>query len=980
MTPQYHHPILCCCALGTLLAGGTGSADDFPVVTNSPSEAALSPMDARQSAAEMIVPEGFRVSVFAQEPEVQNPVAMAWDDAGRLWIAENYTYSDRSQRFDLSLRDRVLIFSDTNHDGVADERMVFTDQVQMLTSVEVGHGGVWLMCPPQLLFIPDGNADGIPDGPAEVVLDGFTVAQDNYHNFANGLRWGPDGWLYGRCGHSCPGVPGIPGTPEELRVPLDGGIWRFHPQRQTVEVLCHGTVNPWGHDWDEHGELFFINTVIGHAWHVMPGAHFRESFGESLNPAVYERIDTIADHYHFDREGRGGIGRNGDADAWGGGHAHIGMMICHSDVWPTQYRGRLFTLNMHGRRLNRDRLERQGAGFVARHEPDFLLAPDPFFRAIEITQGPDGNAFLIDWSDTGECHEHDGIHRTSGRIYKVSYGDPAPPGPMVKPWCARGDGRLQELWRAYRSGRTTPEMLHSLLRDPNEHLRVWAIRLLTDFWPLDTITGPRPDAVYPDDPVARAEFIRMAADDDSGLVLLVLASTLQRLPVDQRASLAVELVRHKRYASDRDLPALVWYGLIPLAQQDPQEAVRVAAACRWPTTLKWISRHLAGQVESTPAALDALLTSAIAFSPELQDAVVQGLSDAWAGWRRASQPAAWTAFASAPVSARNREQIRRLNLLFGDGQALDEIRRVAMDSTADMSTRQRALQTIIDARPSNLRPLCESLLSIRLLNAVAARGLAEFDDPDAGRLLARSYRRFHPDDRAGVIGILSSRPVYARALLEEIDRENGSIEASDISAFAARQILGLNDPDVTRRLREVWGELRDPGDEAVRRMHELRAELTADALAAADLSAGRQLFVRTCSQCHRLYGQGHGIAPDLTGSQRYNVDYLLQNLLDPSATVGSNYRMSVLALKNGQVLNGLIVSRNDKAVMLQTATEQLTLAVEDIETTRETALSAMPDGLLNSLAPGQIRDLLAYLMHPTQVPLPVAADETGANR
>src|SRR5205085_8384375 len=118
----------------------------------------------------------------------------------------------------------VLIFEGTNG-GHFTKRTVFTDDVQMLTSVEVGHGGVWLMCPPQLLFIPDRNGDDKPDGPAEVVLDGFTVAQDNYHNLANGLRWGPDGWLYGRCGASCPGEIGRPGTPASSRIPLRGGMW-----------------------------------------------------------------------------------------------------------------------------------------------------------------------------------------------------------------------------------------------------------------------------------------------------------------------------------------------------------------------------------------------------------------------------------------------------------------------------------------------------------------------------------------------------------------------------------------------------------------------------------------------------------------------------------------------------------------------------------------------------------------------------------
>ncbi len=232
------------------------------------------------------------------------------------------------------------------------------------------------------------------DGPAQVVLDGFDVAQDNYHNFANGLRWGPDGWLYGRCGHSCPGRIGKPATPADERIPLDGGMWRYHPEHGIAEVLCHGTTNPWGHDWDANGELFFINTVIGHLWHVAPGSHFKESFGESMNPHVYQRMDMIADHYHFDTTGNWTDSRNGAANSLGGGHAHVGTMIYQGDRWPQSYAGKLMTINMHGMRVNVERLEQSPSGYVGKHEPDFLISNDPFFRGTDLSVGPDGKCLL----------------------------------------------------------------------------------------------------------------------------------------------------------------------------------------------------------------------------------------------------------------------------------------------------------------------------------------------------------------------------------------------------------------------------------------------------------------------------------------------------------------------------------------------------------------------------------------------------------
>ena len=186
--------ILALCVLG-ICCGQYAIADGFPAIYDAEPNAGSGPMPAEEAAERMELPAGFRATVFASEPGVQNPIAMAWDGRGRLWIAENFTYADAALHFDFGLRDRVLIFEDTDGDGRFDTRTVFTDDVQMLTSIEVGHGGVWLMCPPRVLFIPDRDRDDVPDGPAEVKLDGFTVATDSYHNFANGLHWGPDGLI-----------------------------------------------------------------------------------------------------------------------------------------------------------------------------------------------------------------------------------------------------------------------------------------------------------------------------------------------------------------------------------------------------------------------------------------------------------------------------------------------------------------------------------------------------------------------------------------------------------------------------------------------------------------------------------------------------------------------------------------------------------------------------------------------------------------
>jgi putative membrane-bound dehydrogenase-like protein len=945
-------------------------AADFPAPYNS--ERSTEPlMPAEQAARGMAMPDGFRCTLFASEPDVQNPIAMAWDSKGRMWVAENYTYAGSAQHFDLGLRDRVIIFEDKDNDGKAESRKVFTDQVQMLTSVELGRGGVWLMCPPQLLFIPDKNADDVPDGPAEVVLDGFTVAEANYHNFANGLRWGPDGWLYGRCGHSCPGRLGVPGTPDELRIPVKGGLWRFHPERKIVEVLTYGTTNPWGHDWDANGECFFINTVTGHLWHLITGSHLMDS-NPSPNPGIYDRLDTIADHYHFDAAGGWQKSKELTSDAYGGGHSHIGMMIYQGAAWPESYRGRLFTLNQHGRRTNVDRLERLGCGYVGRHQPDLFKSIDPYFRGLEITTGPDGNVFILDWSDIGECHEYTGVHRTSGRVFKITYGDPRPPKPMLKPACLMGTGRLPVLWKQYQEGKTTPAMLRGLLAEKDEHVRVWAIRLLTDFWPLDTIAGPRENAVYPEHAESLAIFERMAREDSSGLVRLTLASTLQRLPVPEREALAISLVSHREDAGDRQMPAMIWFGVNPLANQHAKALARIATASEWPELYRWTARRL---IEITSmdreivAAREALLLESRLprITPACRLAVLRGLAEGLKGVRKSDAPPSWDLFTKS-FGNEHSALVNELRAVFGDGRALDDIKHLALDDKADLQMRQTALKTLIDNRPADLQTICETALETRGLDVIAVRGLALFGDAAIAQTILKRYRALSVPARPVAIDTLASRVAFASLLLKEIAA--GKIARTDLAAFQARRIQGFNNAALSKQLSAAWGDLRETSADKVKLIHDLKGRLTRDEVAKANLSKGRLLYQSLCANCHTLYGDGAKIGPELTGSGRANLDYLLENIVEPSAVVSAEYRVSTVTTKDGRELAGIVKARTGRTLTLRTLTEEQTVELSEVLKEDISTLSMMPEGLLLALPPEQVRDLIGYLMHPAQVSLP----------
>jgi len=582
------------------------------------------PLSPELAPDRMSVPSGFQVTTFAAEPDVVQPIAFTFDDRGRMWVVECLSYPDWVTD-KATGPDRIIILEDTDGDGRHDRKVVFLDNGRNYTGIAYGHGGLWVTATPQLLFIPDANRDDVPDSEPQVVLDGWDLKAK--HNVFNGLTWGPDGWLYGCNGILSNSQVGPPGTPSEARVPFNCGVWRLHPQRRTFEPVAWGTTNPWGLDFDDYGQMFITNCVIKHLFHVIPGGHYRRMFGQDLNPRTYELMSSCADHIHWGggkwQSSRGGQGIH---DKPGGGHAHSGAMIYLGDNWPPFMRNRLFTCNLHGNRVNCDTLKPTGSGYTASHADDFLIANDSWFRGLELKYGPDGAVFVTDWSDTGECHDYDHCDRKHGRIYKVSYGRPAavkvdlnqltnlelvPLQLRRNEWfvrhsrrilaerAGRGDvgspvhtalwdilkkhpetpRRLRALWALWVTAGIDQQQLVELLKDRDQHVRSWSIRLLCD-------TANK-------DPRALMKFAQIARSDESPLVRVTLASVLQRIPLNDRWPIVESLVSHADDADDANIPLMIWYGLEPLVTADRSRALQLAVKTKIPLLRRLIARRVA---------------------------------------------------------------------------------------------------------------------------------------------------------------------------------------------------------------------------------------------------------------------------------------------------------------------------------------------------------------------------------------------------
>lgn len=917
----------------SLLLTVSVNADGFPEPYDT-EKAADAPMAAAEAAKSAVLPEGFRLEVFASEPDVRQPIGITFDEKGRLWVAECYTFAENPRRWDLELNDRVTILEDTDGDGKSDKRTIFWDQGKRLTSVAVGHGGVWVTCAPQLLFIPDANGDLVPDGEPVVMLDGFD-AETIGHNIVNGLKWGPDGWLYGRHGITSTSSIGAPGTPEKDRIAMNCAIWRFHPERKTFEVFCHGGTNPWGLDWNEDGQLFYTNTVIGHLWHAIPGAYYERMFGAHLNPLAYETIGHTADHYHWDRGSekwsdiREGI--SDKTSELGGGHAHMGCLIYQGGLWPKEYHGKLFACNLHGRRINMDILEREGNGYVGKHGKDFLMMKDPWFRGLDLITGPDGQVWMNDWSDTGECHDNDGIHRSSGRIYRIVYGGPE-----------KGEattGRPE--WLTQREKGLKPESLEVLLSEENGAKRAMGVRWLVED------SAARPET---------ADRLVALAGCKTSLVRIELASSLQRLPLESRFPLATTLSERENDATDRQQSLMIWYGIAEAVSKHPDEAVKLALASKLPTVTRLITRRLAEDLEKTPGPVNDLLSRA---SDENRLPILRGLNEGLKGWSKATKPAAWDTIAKTGGDEETQTLLRELSVVFGDGRARDELLAIAANAEGDPGARRAALTNLVRNPTPDLLPKLKEWTNDRVLGREAILGLANYDDPEVPNRVLNQWKR-DAVLRPAAMDTLVSRASYAKVLLNRIEKED--IPRTAISPFHARQIRSLGDENLSKLLGEVWGEVRDTPDALKTEIADWRKRLAPEVIAQADPGKGKATFAALCGACHKLYGEGGAIGPDLTGSDRHNLDYLLGNIVNPNEVVPADYLLTVFTLKDGRVVSGVVPEQNEKTVTVQTPVERLTIPADTITKRESMPVSLMPEGLLKTMDEATVKDLIAYLM------------------
>jgi putative heme-binding domain-containing protein len=398
-------------------------------------------------------------------------------------------------------------------------------------------------------------------------------------------------------------------------------------------------------------------------------------------------------------------------------------------------------------------------------------------------------------------------------------------------------------------------------------------------------------------------------------------------------------------------------------------------------TLLFVVAALAGGIAQEPEGGDnlSLLVEVLKQTEDVQAQadILRGMREGL-GAQTVKMPKGWVELAarlSESPSAEVRALVRDLSARFGDASALEGLVRTLADAQADPAARGKALETLLGVRYAGLAAILLKLLEDPAVRGAAIRALAAFDEPAAPEAILRIYPSLDVPERRDAVNTLASRKAYALELVGAVRRN--VVPRSDLTAATIRQLREHRDPTVNNWIETEWGRVRATPEAKAREIAELKTMIQAGPKG--DPSRGRAIFAKTCMQCHTLFDAGGKVGPELTGSNRAELDYLLSNIVDPSAVVGKDYQASTVRTKSGRVISGILRPVDGRSISIVTENDVVVLPNDEVDAVRTSEVSMMPEGLLANLSAQEIRDLIAYLQSPVQVPLPAGSEESIFN-
>ena len=1028
-TPTFHTPH----RFGRIIFNGD------PVPTGQARRFAMPPLEA---IARMNTAPGLLVTPFASEPQIRQPILVKCDDRGRLWVIQYLQYPNPAglqrvqvDRWSRTVYDRlpeppphgprgadkITICEDSDGDGQADQFVDFVDGLNLCTGLAFGHGGVFVLQVPYLLFYPDENRDDVPDTDPTVLLTGFGM--EDAQSFANHLTWGPDGWLYG--------VNGSTTTCNIRGLEFQQGVWRYHPVTKQFELFCEGGGNLFGLTFDAHGQMFFTSNGGDLCMHGMQGAYYRKAFGKHgplHNPHAHQYLVDLKK----------------TTPVIGG--PCTGGTIYSADALPSELSGTFLCGDFLGHTCSWWRLEPKGSTYSATRGGTFIAANDSWFGATDLCVGLHGEVYVSDFHDKRTAHPDPDANwdRSNGRVYRITSTRPdrngrrkgeAPAEPRSNPrlggslalpqletkqllellrhpngWirerarivlAERQDAgvygqlrswsqstpepslALESLWALFVSGGLDSASAIPLLHHTNEHIRLWTIRLVGD------------------DGEVSAEIAQLlkerALQDPSILVLSQLAATAKRLPSQVALPILFALMDRNPDEADPSFPSLVWWGLESKCMADPQAVVAYFLdpghqqnAFARSLRLHAIRRYAAaGTAEAYDVCNQIVKSIPQADLPKTLESLYQGLmerstvpggigqGDLFSSTSSSRGKLEQRARTFEPLTAELQTRIRavwesqpkdplriRLAMIAGVAIAYDSViaRLTNSDNSADDLLRD--LSVLAELGRADCVDAVMPLISAEQPEAVqlaALRVLQRFDQAAFANHLLSVYSKTAPAIRRSILDFLLERPHSALEVLQRVDR--GEIPAHEIAINQLRPVALHHDQKLDELVRKHWGKIESgTPEEKLAVMRRLNNDLRVEG---GDRVAGKALFKKQCGTCHQLFGEGEKVGPDLTNTSRQDTEYLLASLVDPNAVIRREYAASTIVTSGGQVLTGLIVEQSGgRVTIVDGKGERRQVAQSEIEELRDAEKSLMPEGLPLIFTPAELRNLFSYLQSP----------------
>lgn len=978
-----------------------GNVADAETVPGFPT---LQPRSPREELASFRVAKGFRVELVAAEPDVVDPVAMAFDEEGRLYVAEMRGYPNAGVATGTIHSGKIKRLADRDGDGIFEHCTVFAEGLRFPTSVLPWRGGLIAAVAPDLIFFEDTDGDGKADQ-QRTLYTGFGL--DNIQQLLNSLQFGLDNWVYACAGSNGGNIRSLE-RPDQLAHSLRGRGVRFKPDEPgSLEPTSGGgQFGLTADDWQQ----WFTATNNQHLRHiVLPDLYLRR------NPwlAVTAVTHDIPDHgpacqvfrispfepWRVERTRRRRQGedarRFAATELVPGGYvtSACSPVVYTADLFPPAFRGNVFVCDPANNLIHRDLLQPSGVSFVARRADqgcEFLASTDNWFRPVNLSIGPDGALYVLDFyrevietplSLPDDIKARLNLEsRGRGRIWRI-----VPEQTQVRRRPNLTKATTDELVRYLTDGnswrRLTSQRLLLHRRDPaavpllrelagDKHsslARAHALWTLQGLGAFDETLLLQ--ALEDPDPRLREQALRLAEDrlarsltlrkavlrltgDADRRVQFQLALTLGQIDgpdVEAALALLAEAMHNDHFSATAVLSAAARSG----PSLTEQVAVRFSQSAN-PATAPGLSFlvRLAAMFASRSsnedlarllefAGTDRRLSQQVRYS--LVQGVGQGLQDRGQAFHRL-----WDE-TSVPLQ-KAMAQVRPL---------YEEAASQAQNEREGEQERTRAIQLLAYAPTAVAEPALRELLSPRqpaMLQVTAARSLASRSEPWVAEVLMQAWSGAGPSLRQELLEALFGRSERLSQLLTAL--EQGRVPVGQLEPVRWEQLRKHRDPAIRQRAQTVLSKVTSPDRQKVVAAYRAALDLPAD------LVRGRQVFRKICAACHRLEGHGVEVGPDLLAALRGKTpEALLTDLLDPSREVDPRYVTYLVTTREGQVLTGLIATETASSITLRRADKaEDTVLRSRIEEVQATSKSLMPENLENQLTFQDVADLIAYLL------------------